>query len=541
MTPSVMFSIDQNCHSLWDVIPKLQALVVRGHRVRHFVEDVDVAFTAVGASTDDNSLHFARERFYGSGGGDWGAAMFYSEFLSRLPVELRHWERMLGMKIAAVARRLGRSVGDLYDEFSPGDNWQLIGPSYVGDRHHHRLIGDLTVAEVQPFIRELIAIAERDMLERFPARASQLRLADWFANERRRLDSLLARSREGCLVDLYRLWIKEILGTSVDLDLTSSLTAAGACPDHTALLDVFVSRYDLAAGLYAEAIAHTDSDVHPLHTEEGELPIFAVFLRDGRLVRAGAALDGDAVRIADRRFPLAHGRLPMEALKQAGIRCLAGKALLLAIQARLGECGAPLALPHCGSFYMPAAIALQQKLSAHNLLPAPVHPVVRVRLRLLDRMASLDTPIRLPAHLAAAMGCEELPACRLAAACPDIAAEATARLDSMTTDAGRQQWQRDALPETFHEISALNHRRRKLAREDPKSADIRHLSHSVRRLEADILAATLQQIASDWQVSHLEYWDSRGAIMPWCIALDGEHFYDEVIARADIYEETPPM
>ena len=39
-----MFSIDQNCHSLWDVVPKLHALAAHGHRVAHFMEDVDAAF-----------------------------------------------------------------------------------------------------------------------------------------------------------------------------------------------------------------------------------------------------------------------------------------------------------------------------------------------------------------------------------------------------------------------------------------------------------------------------------------------------------------
>ncbi len=36
-----MFSIDQNCHSLWDVLPKLQALQRRAEAVTHFVEDID--------------------------------------------------------------------------------------------------------------------------------------------------------------------------------------------------------------------------------------------------------------------------------------------------------------------------------------------------------------------------------------------------------------------------------------------------------------------------------------------------------------------
>ena len=93
-----MFSIDQNCHSLWDVVPKLQALARRGVAVRHFVEDIDVAFTQMGAGPDGGELRLARERFYRSGGGDWGAALFYADFLGAQPTEIREWEKWTGMR-----------------------------------------------------------------------------------------------------------------------------------------------------------------------------------------------------------------------------------------------------------------------------------------------------------------------------------------------------------------------------------------------------------------------------------------------------------
>ena len=99
-----MFSIDQNCHSLWDALPKLQALAARGARVRHFVEDVDVAFTSLGSQGAAGPLQWTRERFHPSGGQDWGAALFYSEFLGKLCVEIRDWEPLIGMKTAALAR-----------------------------------------------------------------------------------------------------------------------------------------------------------------------------------------------------------------------------------------------------------------------------------------------------------------------------------------------------------------------------------------------------------------------------------------------------
>ena len=51
------------------------------------------------------------------------------------------------------------------------------------------------------------------------------------------------------------------------------------------------------------------------------------------------------------------------------------------------------------------------------------------------------------------------------------------------------------------------------------------------------LARTLRQVATDAQVSDLDYWDSRGAILPWCIGLGGPVFYNGVITRAEINEE----
>ncbi|MDK1032299.1 MAG: hypothetical protein QGD94_09860, partial [Planctomycetia bacterium] len=204
-----MLSIDQNCHSLWDVIPKLTALHRRGYRVRHFIEDVDVAFTSLGSGVEGSPLRLMRERFHRSGGQDWGAALFYSEFLGKMPVEIRNWEAFTGIKTNVLARRLGRSLDDLYDEFSPGDNWQLIGPSYVGDRQHHRLVADLGVGETAEFLWQVMAKARADMLRAFPEGASQQRLIEWFESEEARLRRLLDAAAGGRLVELYRDWLGE--------------------------------------------------------------------------------------------------------------------------------------------------------------------------------------------------------------------------------------------------------------------------------------------------------------------------------------------
>ncbi len=533
-----MISIDQNCHTLWDVVPKLHALAARRRDVAHYVEDIDVAFTALGSGPSADKLRLERERYHHSGGAWWGAALFYSEFLGRLPVDLRRWEPQLGMKLSAAAKKLSRSTEDLYGEFSAGDNWQLVGPSYVGDARHHRVIGDLSVAETRPFLRELLAKAEADMRRAFPQADAQQRVGEFFQREGRLVDDLLGEHAGRTLPELYRGWLARRAGEGVALDAASRLFACDAPTPRTEALEVFLRDYDLAAGLYNQAIEETRSDLRPLSTNNGELPFFAVLDRQGRRARTAAFLDGERIVIGERSFDLPPGRrLPLEAMARAGVRCLAGKAVLLVIQVRLGRTGRPLALPYRGSLYMPTAHLLAAKLNAAGLLDGPLRPVVRVRFRLLDRLRSLETTLRLPAHLAAGLGAEEVPARRLGEAWADLARESSERLESFRDAAGRERWQRRAFPELVGRIEQLQQQRRQLARQPHAPEDIRGLYQQAKELERRLLAETLRQIDRDWQLRQLDYWDSRGALLPWCLALGGEGFYERVMREAEVYEE----
>ncbi|MCY2929093.1 MAG: class I SAM-dependent methyltransferase [Planctomycetota bacterium] len=532
-----MFSIDQNCHPLWDVLPKLQALALRGGRCTHFIEDIDTAFTAIGAGLAGGTLRLARERFYYRGGADWGAALFYCDFLGRLPVDLRDWETLTGRTVNVLARELGQTCEALYDAYSPGDNWQLIGPSYVGDREHHRVIGDLSVAECAPFLRELLEKARGDMLERFPAPDSRDRVTAWLAGQQTRLERLLARHAGGMLTGLYRDWMGEHLGHQSDLALTSDLFALTASPLRTKLLEVFLADYPRASGLYNRAIAESHQPLHPLDTDAGELPFFATLTHHGRLCRTGVFLEADALRIGAQRFAVTGGKLPLDALARAGVRCLAGKAILLVIQARLAPDGAPLAMPYRGSLYTPAAHRLADLLAEASLLPAPLAPIRRVRFHLLDQMSQLRTPISLPSHLHSLLGPSPLPACGFAEAWSSLSLTAFARLESFRTPAGRLDWQRDQHPADSARLDALDVRRRQLAAENPKAPEIRDLWKQVKALQASLLGKLVEQIALDAQVSQLDYWDSRGAIWPWCLALGGEAFYRRVLQEAEVYDE----
>jgi hypothetical protein len=533
-----MFSIDQNCHSLWDVLPKLQALAAAGHEVTHFVEDVDVAFTALGSSIDDSVLHLTRERFHRSGGQDWGAALFYSEFLGKLPVEIRHWEACTGLETRTLAKQLDRSVDELYDEFSPGDTWQLIGSSYIGDRHHHRVIGDLSVRETRCFLLDLFHRARDDMFRAFPSAASQQRLAEWFCAEEGLMAQLLEEHAEARLVDLYAAWLRSHLGTDdVRVELGSSLFALGTDSMRTALLEVFLADYDRCAEAYNESIVETDGDLRPLAVSDGELPFFAIQEYQGHVVRSAAYLRDGAVHFGGQPFRAVDGRLPLDAMASAGIRGLAAKALLLVAQARVGPAGQPLALPYRGSLYMPTAHRLARKLADAGLLPAPLKPIVRVRFHLLEHMRELDTPVRLPAHLVPYFGREGVVAREVGENYATIAAEASERLEGFRDDAGRTVLQEALFPELTGEIAAVEERRISMARGDCTPEQMSAIWNESKALQQRLLEETLRQIARDTQAADIDYWDSRGAVLPWAVALGGREFYDSLVANARIYEE----
>jgi CheY-like chemotaxis protein len=537
-----MFSIDQNCHSLWDVITKIHALCAAGHRVTHFIEDIDTAFTALGSQVDDDQMQLAAERFHRSGGQDWGAALFYSCFLGKLPVEIRQFEPFTGLKTSKLAKHLDCSVDELYDRYSPGDNWQLIGSSYIGDRRHHRVIGDLTVEQTRPFLHELMGIARTDLFQRFPEPQARKRIESWFDREQAKLETLLERNASGRLVDLYHHWMRTYLDkTPTRIRLTSDLLRPDGPILSARLLHWFCQHYDQLAALYNEALEETDSPLRPLKAKDGELPFFAALTHQGHQVRCHVNyLDGKLV-IADRQIPIgSDGQELADQLRQAEIHAVAGKALVLVLQVRMGPEGDSLALPYRGSLYMPAAHRLGFKLREAGLWEAPLAPLVRVRLGLLDRMAGTQTLIRLPDHLAEAMGREEIPADKLARRWPELGQDARRRLEKFRSDRGREAWQKHHCRDLLERIDKLDGQRREIARENPKDPRMREIWIESRTLQEQVLQRTLDQIARDWQVADVDYWDSRGALLPWSIALGGESFYDSLIQDAKVYTETPP-
>lgn len=536
-----MLSIDQNCSSLWDAIPKLGALAAKGHPVAHYVEDIDVAFTSMGSGVGGDGLKLDRERFHRSGGQDWGAAMFYSAFLGRQPVEIRDWEPYTGIKTHVLAGQLGRTVDELYDEYSPADNWQLIGPSYVGDKAHHRVMGDLSCEQTQPFLAEMMALARQDMLATFPQAHCGRRIIDWFDREQAAVDAILTRGR--CtLAELYSQWLRHHLGEGVPVGMTSELfglEAARRPVQACELLELFLQDYDTMSGLYNQAIDESHVGLRPLRTDEGELPFFGTMKYQGHLVRCAASVRGDKLTIGEVEMPLGPDRsMPLDAMGKHGIYALAGKAILLVLQVRTGAQATGLALPYRGSMYMPAAYCFERLLMHHKLLASPPQPVFRVRLHLLDRIKSLDVTIHLPQHLRGYFGKTEITTRELSENYQAIARQAAQRIAKFRTEEGRQSWYRDAYADVVAEIDQMDRRRRELAQVNAKAPELRQIWKDIKLRKQELLEGLVHQISCDWQASNIDYWDSRGAIMPWCVAMGGQQFYSDVLAGAEIYAES---
>lgn len=540
MPESSFISIDQNSNPLWDTVPKLAALARRGLAGLHCVEDIDVAFTRQGVAPEAGpQFGLMPECLYRTGNSDWGAALFYTCFLGRNILNPRELEPFTGLSTAALARRLELSVDGVFSRFAGSDNWQLVGSSYAGDPRRHRIIGDVSVAESAPFVRELLDRARRDLLDAFPEAAAQRRIGDWFAAEAATLDALLTGHAAAPLVRLYQAWIRRHVPDAVRVGLTSDVFAAAESElPRNRLLAACIARYPEWVRQYNAAVEETACGLKPLAA--GELPFFAVWREaSGRLFRTGLNLDDGRLVAGDRDWPLdAGGAPPFAALRRAGLVCVAGKALLLVLQARLEPGGAALALPHLGSLYMPAARAFEAKLRAAGLVAWPVRPVLRVRFRFLERLHGCPTLIRLPEWLrGGGFSADELPAARFADELPEVLRRAAADLELLRTPQGREAALRRLLPAESGRAEELERRRRELARDPATRAQAGAVWDELRGLETKRLTALAEFAHRLLHVCNLTYWDSRGALLPWSIALGGPAFYDRLLAEAEFIEE----
>jgi hypothetical protein len=538
MTDAPYISIDQNCHPLWDTIPKLEALAAQGWCGVHCIEDLDVAFSRQGAQPGETGLALLPERTYRGGHSDWGAALFAHDLLGRLPLDVRSLEPYTGRTTAALARLLETSIDGLYERWADSDNWQLVGSSYAADPRWHRLIGDVRLAEAGPFVLHLLDHARQDLLDRFPEPAPRQRLQDWFAAQRSLAATVIEGEPQAPLTELYRRWLLACLGPSARLALTSERFALRRLAAADPLLRLFLERYSEAADAYNAALRETASTMTPLHVSEGELPFFVTVRREGRLLRSAAAWRNGAIEAAGQRWPLVAGGLPVTEMERDGVVALAGKALLLVLQARLGPEAAALALPHQGSLYMPAAYAFERILRERGLLTQTPRPVLRVRFRFLERWRGCRTLLRPPAYLRLALGIEEAPAAQVSEALDAAMTAARHTLDALRDSGRRDLLVRQRFATARSERDALDAERRRLAADPQRRPEATAIWQRIKDIDRQTAAAEAEWVLQLLRLLDVAYYDSRGALLPWCIALEGEPFYRRLLAQAEIAPET---
>ncbi len=532
----MILSIDQNSNPLWDTLAKLDALAAAGETVTHCVEDIDVAFTDLGARVNDPTLRLCREQFHPSGGQSWGASLFYSDFLGRLPFEPREFLASLGLSLRTVSRQLDLSAAKFYDRYAQSDTWILVGSSFLFDRNHHRLLGDLGAEEVRPHLDAILDLAQKDTLARFPAADCRARTDALFTSYRSELDALYS-AQPRTLAELYRRWMTAKLPATA-ITLSSEHMALGRCDEHLRVLELFTRHYDLAAGLYNRAVAEVPLGVHPIDIDAGELPFYAILRRDGRMVRCECSLDAGELCFGDCCVPLGKdGALDVATLAQTGVVALCGKAVLLVLQTRLLPGGMPLALPDHGSIYMPVAHRFAALVAEAGLLPDGLAPIVRVHFHLLDRLGETKIPITLPEHLQRFTGLETLPAKTLAS---DYRQWIDTANDQIT--AYRQCETLPAMLRRFDakqtaQLDVMRNDNRQLAQDNPKSPELRTRSQAIRQSETTLLGNLIRHLTDCQQTAELQFYNSRGSIAPWCIAAGGEAFYRDVIAQTTFTRE----
>jgi hypothetical protein len=120
------------------------------------------------------------------------------------------------------------------------------------------------------------------------------------------------------------------------------------------------------------------------------------------------------------------------------------------------------------------------------------------------------------------------------------AAQAQARetLAQMKNEKTRGPTVQKRFPEIVRKRNTLENRRRERARTPEGRAEASEIWKRVKELERDLLEKEVQWILDQIQLLDLHYYDSRGALQPWAVALGGETLYNRMIQQAAIEPET---
>ncbi len=508
-------SIDQNSNSLWDTLPKLQALASKGVPTTHLIEDIDTAFTRVDQT--DSSLKLTTERYYPNGSLDWGASLFYMDFLGRCPFDLHELEKYTGKTVSATAKALQLSVDKLFEIYSVGDNQQLTAPSFIDtNKNKHRLLGDISREEVLPFIDQLFDIAEKNLLERFIDESAKERIRSWFQQERR------LTKRGDNLSEIYHSWLNHYLPIE-NLSYTSHYFSEPEVAElNWSILDKICKNYQHFKNLYNEAITETNSELNLM--KDGDLPFFAIYESSGHLVRSALTWRDNSVWLND------------QILQREQIICLTGKALLLVILARLEQGGNALALPENGSLYVPTAICLAKKMQQYGFISGDLKPIYRVKMNLLDGFAESEMMLQLPDYLHWYFGAK-MSAKEFANSYQAAIAESEILLGSLQNEKLRQELFTSWTVDLSNQISDLELLKRECGQDPERRHRCSQIWTDIKILQQKKEQLCYGRIVDIYQTRGLDYWNSRGAILPISIALGGDEFYQTILENSEIYED----
>ncbi len=522
----MFISIDQNSNSLWDVLPKVEAMAYKSLSLTHLVEDIDVAFTSVGNSAQPPTLTV--EQYYPSGNLDWGASLFYMDFLGRLPLNLIDLSQYTGIKVAQTAKALNLSVAQLYQKYAVADNVQLTGSSYTTSQLQHRLLGDLKFDEIKPFVLELLDLAESDVLHKFIDTDSQTRTKLWFASERKLLHATSLKTNT--LSGFYCLWLKSHQ-PDCSVELTSTFFSQESIARFTfELLQKIANNYECFKNIYNESIKETGVELSLL--QDGDLPFFVAYESGGQKVRSGLSFTATHFKFGDVKISR---RCSFETFFEHS-DVLVGKALLLVILARTKEIGAPLVLPELGSLYTPAAHCLCTKMIDHGFLDQQPYPITRLQFNFLSQLEHSESIIRVPKHLRLFFD-EEVEAKTFSRRISEVIALAGEQLEQLKDQSVRTQVFSDWTPELSAELLELHRQKEQFGRE----ASTRHkciaLWPLIKEKEAAKALHCYERLVDLVQVSEMGYWNSRGAITPWSVAAGGKPLYQKVLSECILREE----
>jgi len=164
--------------------------------------------------------------------------------------------------------------------------------------------------------------------------------------------------------------------------------------------------------------------------------------------------------------------------------------------------------------------------------------VLRVRFRFFDHWRGCVTFVRPPPYLQQALGVAELRAADLAEALVGGMAAARADLAAWSDDSRRDALGRQQFPGLSAERDRLDHERRAAAADPARRPEATVLWQRIKEVDRQMAQAQAEWLLQRLRLLDLAYYDSRGALLPWCLALGGEDLYQRLLRAAELTSES---